>query len=140
MLSDLSLAVKVGARWREEETEDRSKSRRYNFLGTSAAQLPTDPTLETFGDHKTGLRLPGWNANAIARGRTPLDPALWAEDRYFAEQSKYTGTRGITETITAAYGMVQGRIAKTGFLGGVRGERTEDFSWGWVREIGRAHV
>ena len=64
---------------------------------------------------------------------TNFDPTLWAEDRYFAEQSKYTGTRGITETITAAYGMVQGRIAKTGFLGGVRGERTEDFSWGWVR-------
>src|SRR6185295_9379030 len=80
----IAWSFKTGFRYREEKVEDRSKSRRYNFLGTNAGQLPTDPTIETFGDHKTGLHLPAWNANAIARNRTPLDPALWSEDRYFA--------------------------------------------------------
>jgi iron complex outermembrane recepter protein len=127
------LALKTGVRWREEKVEDRSKSRRYNFLGTNSAQLPTDPTVETFGDHKTGLVIPAWNANAIAHGRTPLDPTLWAEDRYFAAQQHYVGGRGVTETTKAGYIMAQGRIGHTGFIAGVRTEKTEDDSFGWVK-------
>ncbi len=127
------LAVKTGFRWRQEESEDRGKSRRYNFTGTNSAQLPTDPSIQTFGDHKTGLSIPAWNANAIARGRTPLDPNLWTEDRYFAEQNRYTGTRAIFETVNAAYVMVQGRLGHTGYLAGAREEWTKDDSWGWVR-------
>ncbi len=127
------LFVKTGLRLREEKVEDRSKSRRYNFTGVNSAQLPTDPSIETFGDHKTGLNLPQWNANAIARGRTPLDASLWSEDRYFAEQQKFTNTRGTKETVKAGYLMAQGNLGKTGFLAGVRTEKTEDESWGWVR-------
>ncbi|MCX6952044.1 MAG: TonB-dependent receptor, partial [Verrucomicrobia bacterium] len=129
----LPLFFKTGVRWREEKVEDRSRSRRYNFIGTNSAQLPTDPTILTFGDHRTGLVIPQWNANAIGRGRTPVDPALWAEDRYFAEQQKFTNTRGATETVSAGYVMVQGNVGKTGFLAGVRTEKTDDESWGWVR-------
>jgi TonB-dependent receptor len=129
----IPLSLKTGYRWREEKVEDRSKSRRYNFTGTNSAQLPTDPTIENFGDHKTGLDIPAWNANAIARGRTPIDASLWSEDRYFAEQQKFTNTRGTIETVNAGYIMAQGSVGKTGFLAGVRTEKTEDESWGWVR-------
>lgn len=129
----IPLSLKTGYRWREEKVEDRSKSRRYNFTGVNSAQLPTDPTIENFGDHKTGLVIPAWNANAIARGRTPVDPSLWSEDRYFAEQQKFTNTRGTIETVHAGYLMAQGSIGHTGFLAGVRTEKTEDESWGWVR-------
>ncbi|MBI4626998.1 MAG: TonB-dependent receptor [Verrucomicrobia bacterium] len=131
--TEMTLYVKTGARLREELVGNESKSKRFNFLGTNSAQLPTDPTIKTFGDHKTGLKIPGWNANAIARGRTPLDTALWTEDRYFYESSKYTGSRAVTETVTAGYVMAQGKIGSAGFLGGVRTEKTEDDSWGWVR-------
>ncbi|MBI5768945.1 MAG: TonB-dependent receptor [Verrucomicrobia bacterium] len=133
----LSLAspifLKTGLRWREEVAASTNRNRRYNFVGLNSGQLPTDPTIRTFGDHKTGLVIPAWNANAIARGRTPVEAALWSEDRYFAEQSKYTGTRRVTETVTAGYGLVQGRIGRTGFVAGVREEMTDDRSWGWVR-------
>jgi len=125
--------VKTGFRLREEYAGDRNKSTRYTFTGTNSGQLPTDPTIETFGDNRTGLNIPAWNANAISRGRTPVDPSLWREDVYFREMTKYTGTRGITETVTAGYLMAQGTFGKTGVLGGVRTERTEDESWGWVR-------
>lgn len=125
--------VKTGFRLREEFAGDDNKSRRYIFTGTNSGQLPTDSTIKTFGDQRTGLNIPEWNANAISRGRTPIDTSLWREDVYFREMSAYTGTRGITETVTAGYLMGQGTFGKTGVLGGIRTERTEDESWGWVR-------
>jgi TonB-dependent receptor len=66
-------------------------------------------------------------------GKEVRDPALWSEDLYFRTQSSYTGTRGVTESVTAAYLMSQARLGQLGILAGVRGERTEDESYGWVR-------
>jgi TonB-dependent receptor len=131
--TEMLLYFKTGARMREEFVGTESKNKRFNFTGANSGQLPTDPTIRTFGNEMTGLRIPAWNANAIARGRRPLDTALWAEDRYFHEMSKYTGSRGVTETVTAGYLMTQAKYKGTGFLGGVRTEKTEDDSWGWVR-------
>jgi hypothetical protein len=128
--TEMALFVKIGARLREEFVGDQNKSKRYNFIGINSAQLPTDPTIKTFGDQKTGLKIPAWNSNAIARGRTPLDSALWTEDRYFHEMSKYTGTRSVTETVSAGYLMAQGKIGRTGFLGGVRRRRRRQLGLG----------
>ena len=132
--TDFSAHLKTGYRWREETADNGNKNRRYNFVGTNSGQLPTDPTIRT-ANERSGLRIPAWHSNAIARGRTPLDASLWSEDRYFHEMSKFTGTRGVTETVDAAYLMTQGRIGKTGFIAGVRGEETQDDAFGWV--IGR---
>jgi TonB-dependent receptor len=131
--TEVPLFVKTGVRWREELAGNVGKSRRYTFTGTHSGQLPTDPTIQTFGDKKTGLRIPAWNANAISRRRTPLDSSLWTEDIYFREMTRYTGTREVTETVSAGYIMAQGTVGRTGFLAGVRVEKTEDDSWGWVR-------
>ncbi|MEY4938396.1 MAG: hypothetical protein RIQ93_131, partial [Verrucomicrobiota bacterium] len=69
----------------------------------------------------------------------PVNPALWNEDKYYHESTKYTGTRAVTETVSAGYAMVQGKFGRegvagrTGYLTGVRTEKTEMDSWGWVR-------
>jgi len=131
--TEASIFLKTGFRLREEKAADGSKNRRSTFLGTNSAQLPTDSTIETFGDHKTGLKIPAWSANAISVGRTPVNPALWRDDLYFAESAKYTGTRQVIETVKAGYLMTQGMMGKTGFISGVRVEETDDDSWGWVR-------
>ncbi len=129
-----AIFAKVGYRWREEVAGSPiNNNRRYIFTGTNSGQLPVDPTIELFGDHKLGLNVPRWNANALARGRTPLDATLWREDMYFAETAHFTGIRQVTETVNAGYGMIQGKIARTGFITGVRVEDTRDESWGWVR-------
>ncbi|HUR57676.1 MAG TPA: TonB-dependent receptor [Opitutaceae bacterium] len=125
--------LKAGWRWREEKADNGANSRRYNFTGTNSAQLPVDMTIRT-ANERSGLRIPAWNANAVGKDRTPLNPNLWTEDRYFYEMTKFTATRGVTETVDAAYLMTQARIGKTGILAGVRGERTQDESWGWTRE------
>jgi TonB-dependent receptor len=126
--------VKAGLRWREEIAGTRvNKNRRFTFTGTSAAQLPVDPSIAVFGDRQMGLNLPRISAHAVARNRTPLDAALWREDLYFYESSRYTGARLATETVTAGYLMAQGRVGATGLLAGIRTEATEDESWGYVR-------
>ena len=131
---DMPLFLKTGFRLREEEVGGESRTTtRYNFTGTNSGQLPTDPTIETFGDNRTGLNIPAWNANAISRGRVPVNSSLWREDVYFREMSQFTGRNGVTETVTAGYLMAQGSIKRTGFIAGVRTERTEDESFGWAR-------
>ncbi len=127
------LFVKAGFRLREESAGDANRDRRSLFTGINSAQLPADPTITTFGDRKSGLKIPAWNANAVSRGRAPVNPALWRDDIYFAETQKFVGTREVTETVKAAYLMTQGTLGHTGFLSGVRVERTEDESSGWVR-------
>ncbi|MSU48700.1 MAG: TonB-dependent receptor [Opitutus sp.] len=125
------LFLKTGFRWREEMTRDTNLGRQWTYLGTTA--LPDTPGTETFAAHKTGFNVPQWRAGTVAVGRAPVVPALWREDLYFRERIKFSNTRTITETVTAGYAMAQGRIAHTSFLTGVRVERTEDDSSGWVR-------
>jgi TonB-dependent receptor len=75
----------------------------------------------------------------VLKNGVPVDPGVWREDVYFHEMTKFTGTRGVTETVSAAYLQVQGKFARdgflshTGYLGGVRTEKTDIDSYGYVR-------
>ena len=90
-------------------------------------QVVFNPALPVTGTNATAGIMPGYT------DRNPITPSLWNEDRYFAQQSLFTGTRRVTEDVTAGYVMAQGRVANTGFLTGVRVEETATNSWGWVR-------
>ncbi len=125
------LSLKSGAVWRQHYSSAESVARRWNYAGTTA--LPSDPTIVTFDSVKTGRRIPQWEAVQFFADRQPVTPSLWTEDRYFTEQNKYTANRAVTETVTAGYAMAQGRVGRTGLIAGVRTERTETSSWGWVR-------
>ncbi len=125
------LSLKSGAVWRKHYTSAESVARRWNFTGTAA--LPADPSIVTFDSVQTGRRIPQWEPVQFFAGRQPITPALWREDLYFHEQNKYTANRAVTEKIAAGYAMASGRIGRTGLIAGVRTERTETSSWGWVR-------
>jgi iron complex outermembrane recepter protein len=131
LATSFPLALKTGLRWRQEQPSAAAANRQYRYIGTQS--LADDPTIRLFGLEKTRAGVPVWNANAISVGRNPVNPALWQENEYFREQSGFTGTRGVIEDVSAAYVMAQGRVGQTGFLAGVRTEKTEDKSWGWVR-------
>ena len=130
------LALKLGGLWRERYVGTFNVARRWNFAG--AAALPANG-LVTFDQEKTGRRVPYWEPIQFFVDRLPVTPALWREDGYFHEQTKYTGNRAVTEEIAAGYAMAHGKLGRdgllgrTGFLGGIRTERTETSSWGWVR-------
>ncbi|MBI4623369.1 MAG: TonB-dependent receptor, partial [Verrucomicrobia bacterium] len=125
------LSVKTGFNWREQMAREVSRTRRWNYTGTTA--LPADPSIVTWDSLKTGRRIPQWESAAFIRGEVPVTPALWSEDIYFSASTNYTGTRAVTETVTAGYAMAQGKVGRFGLLSGVRLEKTEDESWGWVR-------
>jgi TonB-dependent receptor len=121
---------KTGVHWREQFAHDFNRHRRWSYLGTT---LPADPAVRSMNSTKTGLVTPFWYAAQFFRDRNPIEPALWNEDRYWGQMQRFTGTRRVTETVTAGYAMAQGRVKNTGFLAGVRVEETETNSWGWVR-------
>lgn len=129
--------LKSGFVWREQFVGLDSASRRWSYTGTTA--LPAEPSLLMMDQVKSGRRIPQWEASHFIRAREVIDPTLWREDNYFRESGRYTGTRDVTETVSAVYAMAQGRLgregwrARTGFLGGVRFEDTENEALGWVR-------
>ena len=127
----LPVTVKTGALWREQYADQSNVARRWSYIGTTA--LPSDSSIVSFDSIKTGRQMPMWENMQHFQDRQPVNPALWREDRYFSEQVNYTGNRAVTEEVTAGYVMAQGKIGRTGWLTGVRMEKTETGSWGWVR-------
>jgi len=123
--------LKTGFQWREQMAREISPQRRWSYVGTGP--LPADASINTWASQKSGLDIPNWETASMIRHDVPVNPALWSEDRYFAEQQRYVGTRAVTETVTAGYIMGQAKFGKLGLLSGVRMEKTEDESWGWVR-------
>ncbi|MDP3208104.1 MAG: TonB-dependent receptor, partial [Rhodoglobus sp.] len=129
--TSFALSVKTGFNWREQMAREVSRTRRWNYLGTTA--LPADPSLKMWAARKTGANIPQWESASFFNAEVPVTPALWREDIYYSASTNYTGTRSVTETVTAGYVMGQGKIGRLGLLSGVRFEKTEDESWGWVR-------
>ena len=129
--AEKTIFLKTGMRWRENAAFDVSRGRRWSYIGTTA--LPATTRFQTFDNVKTGRQIPQWWSTDFMSTRTPADPALWREDVYFHEQGIFTGTRSVSEKITAGYLMAEGKVGSTGFLSGVRFEKTDTESRGWVR-------
>ncbi|MBI4623516.1 MAG: TonB-dependent receptor [Verrucomicrobia bacterium] len=127
---NMKTSLKTGFNWREQMAHDFNRNRRWSHLGTT---LPSDPSIVILNSRKTGRVVPFWYASQFFRDRNPIEASRWNEDRYWGRQIRYTGTRRVTETVTAGYAMAQGRAGNTGFLAGVRTEKTDTESWGWVR-------
>jgi len=131
------IVFKAGFTWRQLDIEIQNFGRRWSYLGTSA--LPTNPNIELYGTFAEGKTMPVWQISDYMNDRVPKDQTLWQEDLYFNRQNAYTGNRGVTEDVTAGYAMFKGKfgtqgwLRRTGFLGGVRQEKTETKSYGWVR-------
>jgi TonB-dependent receptor len=133
----LPLFVKAGAQWRENTVDELARNRRWSYLGTAA--LPPDPALLFWDRTRQNRPVPLWEPSMFVRERKLVDPELWREDHYFREQTRFTGTSGVGETISAGYLMSEGRLgtsgllAGTSYIAGVRVEKTETQGWGWVR-------
>lgn len=135
--TSISTMFKTGFNLREQRRTTWDHTRRWSYIGTGP--LPADPSLVTFDSVKTGRQIPQWQADAYIKGGVPINPALWSWDEYTYQTNLYTGTRGVTEKVLAGYVMLQGKfgsdgiLGRTGYLTGVRTEKTDTDSWGWVR-------
>jgi TonB-dependent receptor len=131
-------ALKAGVLWRGQTVAQDRERHRWSYIG--AGPLAPDLTFTSYDTVKTGRRLPFWEAKQfLLGGVTPVNPMLWREDAYYFESQNYINRKSVTENVSAAYGMAQGRtgaqglLAQTGYIAGVRVERTDTSSWGWVR-------
>jgi TonB-dependent receptor len=79
---------------------------------------------------KTGRRIPMWEGAQFIQQGQPTNPALWQEDQYFYYNNRNTASNKVNEQITGYYLMTQGRIGRTGFLGGLRREVTDTIGEG----------
>src|SRR5439155_22776556 len=83
--------------------------------------------------------MPQWVTSQFIANRQLINPALWSEDVYNREQLKYSGAREGTETVKAGYAMAEGKFGRegffgrTGYLAGVRTEKTESEAFGWTK-------
>ena len=128
---EATVFLKTGGEWREQFAKVLSRQRRWSYTGTTA--LPADASIRTWDAQKTGRQTPQFESASLIKGEVPVTPSLWNEDLYFKSQTGFTGTNAVTETVTAGYVMAQAKLGWTGFLTGVRMEKTETDSWGWVR-------
>ena len=127
----LPMTLKAGAQVREQLVEENGYNRTFSYIGTTP--LAADPTFVTFDSIKTGRRIPQWQSDASLSDQKLVNPVLWSENIYAREASKFTLPHTLTETVAAGYVMGQGKLGRTGWLAGVRAEKTESESEGWVR-------
>ena len=119
-----SISLKTGFDIRDHMTGNVNTAvHRWSYI--AAGPLPADPGYIFWDNKKDGRRIPVWDPAPFIQNGIPTNPSLWAEDRYFNEQNKYTGYRRIQEKVYAGYLMAQGKILGVGFLGGFRRERTD---------------
>ncbi len=132
---------KTGFAWRKQSVDLHNYSRRWSYTGTEG--LAADPRARPYANIKTGMNLPRWQISDFYGGGSagwfPADPSLWREDLYYHEQLKFTGTRKASEEVLAGYLMARGSfgregwLGRTGYLTGVRMEKTDTEGSGWVR-------
>jgi TonB-dependent receptor len=127
----LPVTIKTGGQWRRQLVEENGYNRNFTYIGT--APVASDPTFVTFDSIKTGRRIPQWQADSVMSDQKLLNPAVWSENVYAREASRFTLPHTLTETVTAGYAMGQGKIGRTGWLAGIRAEKTDSESSGWVR-------
>ncbi len=138
MPTSAPLFFKAGFSWREQMVDIwGGDNHRWSYIG--GVPLQPDTQFLSYDEANTGRNFPRWQSHTFMDGGKPRDPSLWREDLYYHETQKFTGTRGVTETVPAGYIMTQGRmgadgvLARTGFLAGVRVEGTKVESRGWRR-------
>lgn len=134
--TQLRTILKTGVQWRETLAKSTGGGNRYNYVGTGP--LAHNPDRIMFDQIKTGRRIPQWDTTWHLSKHKLTSPELWTDDVYWREQVKHSGTRHAFETVTAGYLMAQGKfgregwLGRTGYLGGVRTEKTDTNGFGWV--------
>jgi TonB-dependent receptor len=122
--------IKTGVRFRHEKFDVTGANRRWNYLGSSLADL-VDPSIVTSSEQYYGVDLP-YVSSVKAAQSVRNDPRLWNEDLYYAASSYLQNTSSVDEDVSAGYIQSQSSFGRLGVLGGVRFERTDVRSFGYL--------
>ena len=118
---------KAGYSIRDHNVELYRQNRRWSYIGRDA--LPNDPSILTWDKVKTGRNIPYWEGAQFYNRGQLVDPSLWQEDKYYHYSNRLNASVRTHEIITGYYGMLNGRIGRFGYLGGIRREKTETIGY-----------
>ncbi len=123
--------LKAGYSIRDHNVELYRVNRRWSYIGRDA--LPNIPNFVTWDKVKTGRNLPYWEGAQFFNNGKLVDPTLWQEDKYEFYRNRLAASVRTHEIITGEYAMLNGKIGRFGFLGGVRHEKTDTIGYLNVR-------
>jgi iron complex outermembrane recepter protein len=123
--------VKTGYSIRDHNVELYRNNRRWSYIGRDA--LPNDPSILTWDKVKTGRNIPYWEGAQFYNHGRLVNPELWQQDLYEFYRNRLASTVRTHELITGYYGMLNGKIGRFGYLGGIRHELTQTIGYLNVR-------
>ncbi|MBP7143224.1 MAG: TonB-dependent receptor [Opitutaceae bacterium] len=129
--TSIAASVKAGFRFRGGKFEEERNQHQFTYIGNSLGSL-ADRSLKLSYFEDFGGYLP-FIDSAAAGDDIRVHPQNWREDLYYARSQWYQGTRAADEDVTAGYVQASARLQNLSLLGGVRVERTEVNTWGYVR-------
>lgn len=129
--TSLDAVVKTGFNLRSFKVEEVTDERRFNYTGTAPLSIFAEPGGLNSYERRSGLELPFAEATKVY-AHVVANPAMWTEDHYFAEMRTFAGGRHVEEKVSAGYVQGQIRAGRLRVLGGVRMERTDIESFGYI--------
>lgn len=132
--TSLPANVKAGVHFRSQEMDRVNGDRQWAPASATAgalASLVNFDRIDTSFEERSGLQIPYIDASDIVADLA-ANPARWREDLYYGTSRRYIGNDHIKENVAAGYLQGQVVIGKLKALTGVRYERTEVASAGYV--------
>ncbi len=129
--TSIETVLKTGFNMRSFRVEEVTDERRFNYIGTAPLSIFAEPGGLSSYERRSGRELPFAEATKVYAD-VLANPTRWSEDLYFAEMRTYAGGRHVEENIGAGYLQAQARAGKLRLLGGVRAERTDVESFGYI--------
>jgi len=129
--TNFAASIKTGFRFRGGKFEEERNQQQFTYIGSSLGSL-ADRSLKLSYFDDFGGYLP-FIDSAAAGQDIRANPQSWREDLYYQRSQWYQGTRAADEDVTAGYVQASARFENLSLLGGVRVERTEVNTWGYVR-------
>lgn len=129
-----SANVKSGVSYRQQELRRLNADRRWNPVGAAAGSLASLVDLDHIAhseEERIGKQLPFIDPGAIVADITD-NPSRWTEDLYYSTSRTLIGNDRVKEGVFAGYVQGQLTFGKLKGITGVRYERTEVDSSGYV--------
>ncbi|HWL16509.1 MAG TPA: TonB-dependent receptor [Opitutus sp.] len=123
---------KTGLFYRNQMVEEVANETIHTYAGPAGSLGKfVEPDLETSDSRRTGKRLPFVDSTLVVAD-IQNNPSSWTRNLYNETYGNLTGTRDITEEVSAAFVQGQSNFGKLSMLAGVRFEQTEITSHGRV--------
>jgi iron complex outermembrane receptor protein len=127
----LETTLKTGVNLRSFKVEEVTDERRFNYVGAAPLSIFSAPGGLNSFERRSGRELPFAEATFVYQ-HVLDNPSMWSEDLYFAEMRTFAAGRHVEETVSAGYVQGQVRAGRLRVVGGVRMERTDVESFGYV--------